>query len=96
MFAGSLTVLVQVFDESFVVNSPCLFQSWHSFSDLDVHVTVGVDKFDEVVVLNEVMWDFGKFYLHIFISGHWCSVVHVLDVSATKLCSRGRNGAVDE
>jgi hypothetical protein len=51
------------------------------------HVDMTISNFfEETITFDNVQWEKGERYLHVFVPIEWRVKVHVLDVSASKTC----------
>ncbi len=49
----------------------CLREAVHSLLDLDVHVSIVLRYFGEVVQVDKLLWQVTQFHPYIFQSLHW-------------------------
>ena len=85
-----------MFHQLVVCYAASLFEARHSLAYFNIHITITVDDVVEVVVFDDVLWDLGEFYFHIFELGHGSSVVEIFDVEGAPSSVWCADSAVEE
>ena len=83
-------------DEAIVCNPGSLFETVHTFLYFNVYVSVVFDYVPEIVLVDDLLRDPMKGYLHIFESRHGIVEKIILDIGGQKFCAAGGDYAVDD
>lgn len=82
--------------EAVVGDFSSLFQTWHALSNFDVDVAVFGDKREEIVLVDDFLWNELDRELHVLIAFHGCAIVKILDIQDHEFGIWSRDGAVEE
>ena len=60
-----------------------LFQSWHAFLDLDMNLSVMLDRL-QAVLFYDILQGLWQLYPHVLLVIHWNYIIENLDVKCAK------------